>query len=138
MSGSCPALVFLLFALPAFAQSQTFAAISIKPARSDDPRNMRMRVLSNGDLSASAVPVLNWTDLPVVNRTALSGLFAVATDGWTPMRLPPPPPGNPPGVRFDDLPSIFTVLRKLGLELKQQEATVPAYTVEHIEPPSGE
>ena len=80
----------------------------------------------------------NWTDLPVVNRTALSGLFAVETEGWTPMRLPPPPPGNPPGVRFDDLPTIFTVLRKLGLELKQQEATVPLYTVEHIERPAGE
>ena len=34
----------------------------------------------------------NWTDLPVVNRTALSGLFAVSTEGWKPMRLPPPPP----------------------------------------------
>lgn len=80
----------------------------------------------------------NWTDLPVVNRTALSGLFAVETEGWTPMRLPPPPPGNSPPVRFDDLPTIFTVLRKLGLELKQQEATVPVYTVEHIERPAGE
>jgi uncharacterized protein (TIGR03435 family) len=54
------------------------------------------------------------------------------------MRLPPPPPGNPPGVSFDDLPTIFTVLRKLGLELKPQEATVPAYTVEHIERPAGD
>jgi uncharacterized protein (TIGR03435 family) len=80
----------------------------------------------------------NWTDLPVVNRTALNGLFAVATEGWMPMRLPPPPPGNPPGVRFDDLPTIFTVLGKLGLELKRQEATVPVYTVERIERPAGE
>jgi hypothetical protein len=30
----------------------------------------------------------NWTDLPVVNRTALSGLFTVNTEGWVPMRLP--------------------------------------------------
>jgi uncharacterized protein (TIGR03435 family) len=78
----------------------------------------------------------NWTDLPVVNRTAVRGLFAVQTEGWTPMRLPPPPPGNPPAVRFDDLPTIFTVLRKLGLELKKQEATVPVYTVAHIERPA--
>jgi hypothetical protein len=28
------------------------------------------------------------------------------------------------------------VLRPLGLELKQQEATVPVYTVEHIERPT--
>ena len=38
----------------------------------------------------------NWTDLPVVNRTALSGLFTVSTEGWVPMRLPPPPPNATP------------------------------------------
>ena len=53
------------------------------------------------------------------------------------MRLPPPPPGGMPAASFDDLPTIFTVLGKLGLELKQQEATVPVYTVEHIERPAG-
>jgi uncharacterized protein (TIGR03435 family) len=74
----------------------------------------------------------------VVNRTAVSGLFAVETEGWAPMRLPPSPPGNPPAARFDGLPTIFTVLRKLGLELKQQVATVPVCTVEHIERPAGE
>jgi uncharacterized protein (TIGR03435 family) len=264
------AVVFLLSALPAVAHSQAFEVIAIKPAPSDDPRNMRIRVLPNGDLTASAVPVVllvsyaydvpvnpsprlsglpgwretydieakapanavpaglpggekrrrvqgmvrrlladrfklvmgveqktmpvyaltvasggpnlqkstilekdcmfdtgnpeschhfvvgrghpldarainmddlahyieNWADLPVVNRTALSGLFAVETEGWRPMRLPPPPPsGNPPAAGFDDLPTIFTVLRKLGLELKQQEAAVPVYTVKHIERP---
>jgi uncharacterized protein (TIGR03435 family) len=259
MSALRKAVVFLLLALPAGAQPRAFEQITIQPARSGDPRNMRVRVLPNGDLSASAVPVLlllryaydvpvnpsprlsglpawremydieakapanagrmqvmirglladrfklvmrveqktmpvyalsvasggpnlqkstiaekdcifdtgspdschhfidgrghplnakainmddlahyieNWTDLPVVNRTAVSGLFAVETEGWTPMRLPPPPPGNAPAARFDDLPTIFTVLRKLGLELKQQEATVPVYTVEHIERPN--
>jgi uncharacterized protein (TIGR03435 family) len=273
MSVLCKAIVFLLLALPAIAQSQAFEVISTKPARSGDPRNTRIRVLPNGDLNASAVPVLlllsyaydvpvnpsprlsglpgwretydieakapanavpaglpegekrrrmqgmvrrlladrfklvmrveqktmpvyaltvanggpnlpkstiaekacildtgtpeschnfivgrghalnarainmddlahyieNWADLPVVNRTALSGLSAVETEGWRPMRLPPPPPsGNPPAAGFDDLPTIFTVLRKLGLELTQQEATVPVYTVEHIERPAGE
>ena len=273
MSVLCKAVVFVLFALPALAQSQAFEAIQIKPARSGDPRNMRMRVLPNGDLTASAVPVLllvqyaydvpvspsprlsglpawrdsydieakapanavpaglpdgekrrrmqgmvrrlladrfklvmrveqktmpvyalavasggphlqkstiaekdcifdtgtpeschnfvegrgfhalnaraitiddlasyieNWTDLPVVNRTTLSGLFAVETEGWRPMRLPPRPPGFPQAPNFDDLPTIFTVLGKLGLELKQQEAAVPVYTVEHIERPAAE
>jgi len=267
----CRAVVFLFLALPAVAQSPAFEAISIASAQSGDPRNMRLRVRPNGDLSASAVPVLlllryaydvpvnpsprlsnvpdwretydieakalanaipaglpesekrrrmqgmirglladrfklvmrveqkrmpvyaltvssggpslqkstiaekdcivdsgtpegchnflmgrghplnakaitmddlaqyieNWTDLPVVNRTAVSGLFAVETEGWRPMRRPPPPPGTA-AVGFDDLPTIFTVLRTLGLELKQQEATVPVYTVEHWERPKGE
>ena len=272
MSKLCQAVVFLLLAWPAVAQSQTFEAVSIKPARSSDPRNMRMRVLPNGDLTASAVPVLllvqyaydvpvnpsprlsglpgwretyeieakapanavpaglpdgekrrrmqgmvrrlladrfklvmrveqktmpvyaltvasggpnlpkstiaekdcifdtgtpeschnfvegrgfhalnaraitiddlasyieNWTDLPVVNRTTLSGLFAVETEGWRPMRLPPRPPGFPQAPNFDDLPTIFTVLGRLGLELKREEAAVPVYTVEHIERPAA-
>src|SRR5688572_19149454 len=266
------AVVFLLLAVPAVAQAPAYTAISIAPARSSDPRDMRMRVLPNGDLDARAVPVLvllsyaygvpvnpsprlaglpgwreaydieakapanavpaglpesekqrriqemvrrlladrfrlvmraeqetmpvyaltvasggpnlkkstvaerdctfdtgtpvschhfvagrghplnaraismddlaryieNWADLPVLNRTALTGLFAVDTEGWRPMRLPPPPPpGSPPAAGFDDLPTIVTVLRTLGLELTKQEAAVPLYTVERIERPAG-
>lgn len=270
------AVVYLLLASPAVAQSQAFEAITIQPDLSGEPRNARMQVLPTGDLIASAVPVLallryaydvpinpsprlsgppdwtirerynieakalvntvpaglpgsevrgrtqqmvrglladrfklvmrvehktmavyalsvasggpklqksiitdkdctfdsdpegchnfigglghplhanaidmddlaryieNWTDLPVVNRTAVSGLFAVSTKGWTAMRLPPPPPNATPAVRPSGvgetsapaLPTIFTVLGKLGLELKRQEATLPVFTVEHIE-----
>jgi uncharacterized protein (TIGR03435 family) len=273
MSVFCQAVVYLLVALPAVAQSQAFATITIKPARSADPRNARVQVLPNGDLIASAVPVItllshaydvpvnpsprlsplpdwtlrekydieakapanaipaslqgsevrsriqqmirglladrfrlvmrvedktmsvyaltvasggpklqksaiaekdctfdadpetchsfvgglghplnakaidmddlahyitNWTDLPVVNRTALSGLFTVNTEGWTPMRLPPPPPNATPAVNpFAGLPTIFTVLGKLGLELKRQEDILPVYTVERIERPAA-
>jgi len=81
MSKLCEAVVFLLLALPAVAQSQAFEVISIKPARSGDPRNMRMRVLPNGDLNASAVPVvllLHYAyDVPVNPSPRLSGL-----PGW--------------------------------------------------------
>ncbi len=265
------AFVYLLVTSTAVAQSQAFASITIKPAPSPDPRNPRMQLLPNGDLIASAVPVItlfsfaydvpanpsprlsrlpewtlrekfdieakapaqaipshlqesqvrsriqqmirglltdrfglvmrvenktmsvyalsvagggpklqksatserdctfdtgpeachsfvgglghplnakaidmndlahyigNWTDLPVVNRTALSGLFTVNTEGWTPMRLPPPPPNATAAVNpFAGLPSIFTVLAKLGLELKRQEDILPVYTVERIERP---
>ena len=79
----------------------------------------------------------NWTDLPVVNRTALSGLFTVNTEGWLPMRLPPPPPNAAPTANpFAGLPPLFTVLSRLGLELKRQEDVLPFYTVERIERPA--
>lgn len=42
------------------------------------------------------------------------------------------PAGNP----FAGLPTIFTVLGKLGLELKRQEDILPVYTVERIERPA--
>ena len=79
----------------------------------------------------------NWTDLPVVNRTNLNGLFAVDAGGWKPMVLPPRPPEFPQVPNFDDLPSIFTVLGKLGLELKKQDATVPVYVMERFERPAA-
>jgi uncharacterized protein (TIGR03435 family) len=78
----------------------------------------------------------NWTDLPVVNCTNLSGLFTTHTEGWRPMRLPPPPPNGNGNVDFSSLPNIFTVLGKLGLELHREEETVPVYTVERIERPA--
>jgi uncharacterized protein (TIGR03435 family) len=269
----CQAVVCVLVGLSAVAQPQAFATITITPARSADPRNTRVQVLPDGDLVASAVPVItllsyaydvpvnpsprlsplpdwtfrerydieakaaanaippslpptevrrrirqmirglladrfrlvmrvknktmsvyaltvagggpklqksaiaekactfdtdpqgchnfvgglghplnakaidmddlvhyieNWTDLPVVNRTALSGLFTVNTEGWIPMRLPPPPPNATPAANpFAGLPTIFTVLGKLGLELKRQEDVLPVYTVERIERPAA-
>jgi len=35
------------------------------------------------DMDDLAHFIQNWTDLPVVNRTALSGFFAVNTERWT-------------------------------------------------------
>jgi uncharacterized protein (TIGR03435 family) len=92
-------------------------------------------------LNASAVDmddvahyIENWTDLPVVNETALTGLYTVRTEGWRPMRLPPPPPNGVGSVDFTQLPTIDTILGKLGLELRKQDGQLPSYTVRHIEP----
>ena len=62
----------------------------------------------------------------------------VDTQGWVPMRLPPPPPNSVPDANtFDSLPTIFSVLGKLGLELKREEDILPVYTVERIERPAA-
>jgi uncharacterized protein (TIGR03435 family) len=59
-------------------QPQAFATITIKPARSADPRNARVQVLPNGDLIASAVPVIALLsyayDVPVNPSPRLSPL----------------------------------------------------------------
>jgi len=78
----------------------------------------------------------NWTDLPPMNRTNLSGLFTMHTEGWLPMRLPPPPPNGNGRVDFSSLPTIFTVLGKLGLELHWQNLMLPVYTIERLERPA--
>ena len=78
----CQAVVCLLLILPAIALPQAFVTIIIKPSRSADPRNARMRVLPNGDLVTRAVPVLTLLsyayDVPTNPSPRLSGL-----PGWT-------------------------------------------------------
>jgi hypothetical protein len=49
----------------------------------------------------------------------------------------PPPNATPAENAFARLSTIFTVLGKLGLELKRQEDILPVYTVERIERPAA-
>jgi len=79
----------------------------------------------------------NWTDLPVENRTSLTGVFTMSSEGWRPMRLPPPPPKGAGNVDFTHLQTIDTALSGLGLELHKGVATLPFYTVEQIQRPSA-
>src|SRR5690348_600578 len=78
MSLCCQAVVYLLVALPAIAQSPAFASIAVKPARSAAPGNTRVQMLPNGDFIASAVPVITLLsyayDVPVNPSPRLSGL----------------------------------------------------------------
>jgi uncharacterized protein (TIGR03435 family) len=88
------------------------------------------------DMDDLAHYIENWTDLPVVNRTSLTGVFAMSTEGWRPMRLPPPPPNGAGNMDFTHLQTLDTALSGLGLELHKEVATLPVYTVEQIQRPS--
>jgi uncharacterized protein (TIGR03435 family) len=88
------------------------------------------------DMDDLAHYIENWTDLPVVNRTSLTGVFTISSEGWRPMRLPPPPPNGAGNVDFTHLQTIDTVLSDLGLELHREVAALPVYTVEQIQRPS--
>jgi uncharacterized protein (TIGR03435 family) len=87
------------------------------------------------DMDDLARYIENWTDLPAVNRTSLTGVFTISTEGWRPMRLPPPPPNGAGNVDFTRVQTIDTALSGLGLELHKEVATLPVYTVEQIQRP---
>ncbi len=57
MSAFSRAALCLLVALPAVAQSRAFATVTIRPARSTDPRDERTQVLPSGEWIASGVTV---------------------------------------------------------------------------------
>jgi len=89
------------------------------------------------DMSDLAHYLENWTDLPVVNRTGLRGLFNMHSQGWRPMKLPPPPPGTTgTGEEFLSLPDLPAVLAKFGLQLLRGQESQPVYTVERIHQPN--
>jgi uncharacterized protein (TIGR03435 family) len=108
-------------------------------------RGLHAKAVNMQDLAGY---IENWTDHPVVDRTGLTGLFAMDTEGWTPMRLPPPPPpgaaapnpGAPPSGDGDmsdpARPTLVMVLRRLGLDLKQQKGPVVVYAIEQVERPT--
>src|SRR5438045_626301 len=137
MSVLCEAVVFLLLALPAIAQSQTFEVISIKPTRPGDAHNMRMRVLPNGDLDASAVPVLllvNYAyDVPVNPSPRLSGL-----PGWREtydIEAKAPanavPPGLPEGEKRGRIQGMIRGLLadRFKLVIRVEQQTMPIYAI---------
>lgn len=84
----------------------------------------------------------NWTDRPIVDETDLEGLFTIQTTGWREF-LPGDPsdpnanvtaatnPTNP-----SDLPTLFEVFEKLGLQLKPQKGRSAVIVVDAVEKPS--
>ena len=90
------------------------------------------------DMSDLALYLENWTDLPVVDRTATAGLFAMHSQGWRPMNLPPPPPGaSGTGAEFAGLSTLSAVLSGFGLKLHHEEDSLPFYTVERLDQPKA-
>ena len=90
------------------------------------------------DMSDLALYLENWTDLPVVDRTAITGLFAMYSEGWQPMNLPPPPPGaSGTGTEFASLATLSAVLDGFGLQLHREEGKLPFYAVEPLDHPNA-
>jgi uncharacterized protein (TIGR03435 family) len=83
--------------------------------------------------------VSNWTDRPTIDKTGLQGLYDIQTDGWSPMRPRPGPPGEgPEAVAMADptTPTLFMVLDKLGLKLQPEKGPVEMFVIERVERPS--
>lgn len=119
--------------------SQAFEVISITPARSGDPGSMRMRVLANGDLHASAVPVILLLryayDVPVNASPRLSGV-----PGWrerydieakAPANAVPPglPEREKRGRMQEMIRGLLADRFKLAMRVEQKTMPVYALTV---------
>jgi uncharacterized protein (TIGR03435 family) len=83
--------------------------------------------LKNTTIDGLAERLSRITELPVVNRTAIDGVFNMKLL-WTPEGENPKGPGSPP--------SLFTAIQEqLGLRLQSQKAPVSVLVVDHAEKP---
>jgi uncharacterized protein (TIGR03435 family) len=89
-----------------------------------------------------ALFVQNWTDRPVIDKTGLTDLYDIQTEGWAPMLpRPPRPDGAPPtggdaGLDDPDRQTLAQVFGQLGLRMESQRAVIDMFVVEHLEKPS--
>ena len=83
----------------------------------------------------------NWSDRPILDKTGITGLYDIETEGWAPSI-----PTNPDGGEVSEeakamadpnRPTIFAIFDRLGLKLEAQKAPVEIYVIEHIERPTA-
>jgi uncharacterized protein (TIGR03435 family) len=83
-----------------------------------------------------------WADRPVIDKTGLTGLYTVQTQGWALMRpqaaLAPGATPTKESQAFEDSsrPTLFQVLDQLGLELQPQTGPVEIFVIQHAELPA--
>jgi len=93
------------------------------------------------DMAELVISVSNFTDRPLIDRTGLTGLYDIDTEGWVPMRPRPLPPGaepTPESVALSDptRPTLFMIFEKLGLKMESSKAPVDMFVIEHVERPT--
>jgi bla regulator protein blaR1 len=89
--------------------------------------------------------IQGFSDRPIIEKTGLTGLYNIQTDGWVDIRNAQRPnrPAETDAQRAEDLaladpsrPTLFAVLDGLGLKLETQTAPVEILFIDHVELPS--
>lgn len=101
-------------------------------------RGLHGKAVNVGDLGRM---VENWTDRPVVDKTGVTQLYEVNTEGWAPMLARPVGPDGLPagdaGVADPDRQTVFQVFEQMGLKLEPQKSPVEIYVMEKVDRLAG-
>ena len=82
-----------------------------------------------------------WSDRPIVDRTGVTTLFEVDTEGWTPLtpRLPSPDgttSAEDQAISDPTRRTLFSIMDGLGLKLEPTKGPVSVYVIEGAERPA--
>lgn len=103
-------------------------------------RGLHGKAISVSDLAHYAE---SWSDRPLVDRSGLTALYEVDTEGWVPPQVrPPSPDGAPPSAEALAMsdpgrPTLFVIMDRLGLALSPSKGPVAVYHIERVERPAG-
>jgi uncharacterized protein (TIGR03435 family) len=89
------------------------------------------------EISDLARFVENWTDRPVLDKTAMAGFFRIDTPGWTPLMPRQAGQGQEEDLLDPARPTLYSVFAKLGLKFESQKAPVDVFTIEQIQRPEA-
>jgi uncharacterized protein (TIGR03435 family) len=79
----------------------------------------------------------NWSDRPIIDKSGISTLYAVDTEGWAPLVRLGGPGDNPNNPESDPTrPSLFSIYDGMGLHLESQRAPVELYFIDSISKPA--
>jgi uncharacterized protein (TIGR03435 family) len=88
-----------------------------------------------------AVSVSNFTDRPLLDRTGLTGLYDIDTDGWVSMRQRPVRPDGPSAedIAMADptRPTLNMIFDRLGLKMESSRAPVETFVIDSVEKPTA-
>ena len=80
--------------------------------------------------------VENWSDRPIIDKTGLTGLYEIDTEGWIPI-VGPVNLGSNEGASDPLRPTLSAVFDRLGLKMESQRAQVEYYVIESVEHPTA-
>ncbi len=94
------------------------------------------------DMAELAVEVSNYTDHPLIDRTGLTGLYDIDTEGWVPMRPRVAPPGTEATAESIAMadptrPTLYMIFDKLGLKMQASRAPLEVFVIERVEKPGA-
>ena len=93
------------------------------------------------NMAELTVSVSNYTDRPLLDRTGLTDLYDIDTDGWVPMRQRPVPPGDPTpeSIAMADptRPTLNMIFDRLGLKMESSRAPVEMFVIDRVEKPTA-
>ena len=93
---------------------------------------IRSRAVTMEDIARD---VSAWSDRPIVDNTGLEGLYELNTNIWADSLAVPGPVDSGAALHNATIPSLTTIIERMGLKLTPTRGPIEIYIIDHAEQP---